>query len=89
MSVLPDAGRLHLPNGLRRCRQLKKGMIYNLWLAISARIDALWCWLKGHDVSWCVGADECCTGGDIICHICNLIHWCRWYDPWRSREEEL
>lgn len=60
--------------------------------ALHARLHAVVCWLKGHDVKWRTGseslveddvrfADTC--PGDIVCETCNLVIWCRWYDPWR------
>jgi hypothetical protein len=60
--------------------------------AISVRLDAVWHWLRGHDVRWRVNADEVCPG-DIVCEKCpdcedpestGMVLWCRTYDPWRK-----
>ena len=44
--------------------------------SILARIDALLHVLQGHKVSWKVNCDDNCKG-DIVCHTCNMIIWCR------------
>lgn len=55
------------------------------WLALTARLDAVVCWLRGHDVRWRVNADYMCPG-DIVCETCAESIWCRALDPWRKWE---
>jgi hypothetical protein len=53
-----------------------------MFLAIRARINALRCILKGHDVKWRIYVDEVCYG-DIVCKTCSngcLFHWCRGHE---------
>ena len=46
-----------------------------------ARVDALWCVVRGHDVEWRTAPDaEAGCTGDILCETCGVLHWCRWYD---------
>jgi hypothetical protein len=56
-------------------------MTANIRTALMARMGALWCVLRRHDVDWRANANdfpEC--AGDIVCNTCNKIHWCRWYE---------
>lgn len=56
------------------------------WL--TARLRGLLCLMLAHDVEWASNKDEVCAG-DIVCHTCNLIIWCRWYDPkWLGGRKE-
>jgi hypothetical protein len=48
-------------------------------LGLKARLHGLWCLLAGHDVHWRARADDVCPG-DIICHTCRCLHWCRRHD---------
>ena len=58
---------------------------YWLW----ARIHGLWCLVRMHDIEWRANTDyEPDCPGDIVCHTCNLVLWCRWYDPWRKHPSE-
>ena len=57
-------------------------MLIDLLLAIGARLDALVCKLRGHNVDWHAGPDDLCPTGDIVCHYCDVVYWCRALDPW-------
>ncbi len=66
------------------------------WWAMTARLDAVVCWARGHDVRWRVDPgdhwpnvlfdvrDMC--PGDIVCETCSESIWCRALDPWRRWE---
>lgn len=45
-----------------------------------ARFDGLMHKLKGHKVEWAMSPMVTCKG-DIVCHTCNVVLWCRWLDP--------
>jgi hypothetical protein len=59
------------------------------WYGFCARLDALWCLLRRHQVTWRTERDiEADCPGDILCHTCGedgVLHWCRWYDKTRKR----
>jgi len=42
-----------------------------------ALLGAVKCWLRGHDVNWRFEPDPPLCTGDVVCHTCNVIHWCR------------
>ncbi len=48
------------------------------------RFNAVFHWIRGHEVYWYVSEDELCPG-DIVCETCNQIIWCRSHDPWRKK----
>ena len=60
-----------------------------IWYSfILARLGGLWHKMKGHEVVWVENSGTTCRG-DIICNTCNLIIWCRWYDPkWMGGRKE-
>lgn len=40
----------------------------------------------GHAVTWKTRpADLPLCSGDVVCHDCGQVLWCRAYDPWRAR----
>jgi len=40
--------------------------------------------LRGHAVTWnAVASDLSFCGGDVVCHACDRVLWCRADDPWR------
>ena len=45
-----------------------------------ARVIGIGHILRWHQVEWKYSPEDTCYG-DIVCHTCNLIIWCRWYDP--------
>jgi hypothetical protein len=54
------------------------------WWGIQARLDGLLCYLRRHRVEWRANVDDGVCPGDIVCHTCDRIHWCRWYDNRRN-----
>jgi len=51
------------------------------WDGIQARLEALWCVVRRHDVTWRTAPDpDVGCPGDIECKTCQVLHWCRWYD---------
>ena len=48
------------------------------WDGFWARMSALWHRIRHpwHFMVWCTPAEELCRG-DLICHTCNCIFWCR------------
>lgn len=54
------------------------------WDGFRARLDAIWCKVRFHDLTWRTERDiEADCPGDILCGTCNVLHWCRWYDKER------
>jgi hypothetical protein len=59
------------------------------WWALRGRLDGLWCLLRRHDVDWRASSNDIpgCSG-DIVCHTCERVHWCRWYDRPNRRQTD-
>lgn len=52
------------------------------------RLDGIWHILRGHRLEWKSNRDRICAG-DIVCHTCSLLIWCRWNDPrWLGGHKE-
>jgi len=61
-----------------------------MWLAaLGGRFAYLLHRASGHAVTWnrpATDASHC--GGDIVCHECGQVLWCRAHDPWRATKVE-
>jgi hypothetical protein len=67
---------------------------WHYWYGCGARIDAIWHWLRGHEVVWYSDPETIDDGdpflrgeckGDIVCNACpdtdnkcEMTLWCRW-----------
>lgn len=47
---------------------------------LMARLQGVMHILRGHDVEWNADPETEWCAGDIICHTCDLLIWCRWHD---------
>jgi len=68
-----------------------KGSVTNAWWqACAGRLLFLTHVVSGHDVSWRVPVEhpQQCPG-DIVCHDCGVVLWCRVRDPWRSPPDRV
>ena len=61
-----------------------------MWLAaLAGRLAYFAHRASGHAVTWNrPPADASCCGGDIVCHECGQVLWCRAHDPWRAARVE-
>jgi len=61
-----------------------------MWLAaLAGRLAFVTHRASGHAVTWNrAAADGFSCGGDIVCHECGQVLWCRAHDPWRARSIE-
>jgi hypothetical protein len=53
--------------------------------AVIGRLAYFEHWTSGHAVSWNIASrtgSRC--AGDIVCHDCRQVLWCRSHDPWRG-----
>ena len=50
------------------------------WLGFKSRMEGAWHILRGHEVHWHDDVEELCPHGDIVCHTCYLVIWCRGYE---------
>ena len=57
-----------------------------MWLAaLGGRLAYLVHRASGHAVTWNrAPADASLCAGDIVCHECGQVLWCRAHDPWRT-----
>jgi hypothetical protein len=57
-----------------------------MWLAaLGARLAYVLHRASGHGVTWNrPPSDASLCGGDIVCHECGQVLWCRAHDPWRA-----
>lgn len=57
-----------------------------MWLAaLAGRLAFLIHRLGGHAVTWKAWSQNACVcPGDIVCHECGQVLWCRAHDPWRA-----
>ena len=61
-----------------------------MWLAaLAGRLSYLTHLASGHAVTWNrPPADSSRCAGDIVCHECGQVLWCRAHDPWRAASVE-
>ena len=61
-----------------------------MWLAaLSGRLAYLIHRASGHAVTWNrLPDDASLCAGDIVCHECGQVLWCRAHDPWRTTRVE-
>ena len=61
-----------------------------MWLAaLGGRLAYLLHRASGHAVTWNrLPVDESLCAGDIVCHECRQVLWCRAHDPWRRARAE-
>lgn len=60
-----------------------------MWLAaLAGRLAFFTHGASGHSVAWKLasGIPSVCPG-DIVCHECGQVLWCRAHDPWRASME--
>lgn len=60
--------------------------VARLWLAaLAGRLAYLGHLASGHAVTWRRATpDRTICPGDIVCHECGQVLWCRAHDPWRA-----
>ncbi len=61
-----------------------------MWLAaLSGRLAYVAHRAGGHAVTWKTSPpDTCLCAGDVVCHDCGQVLWCRAHDPWRAETLE-
>lgn len=76
---------------MRRADRGRRGCDANaMWLAaLVGRLSYLVHLASGHAVTWnWPPADASFCPGDIACHYCGHVLWCRAHDPWRATSVE-
>ena len=61
-----------------------------MWLAaLAGRLAYFAHRASGHAATWNTPpTDASCCGGDIVCHECGQVLWCRAHDPWGAARVE-
>ena len=60
-----------------------------MWLeALAARLAYFTHRVSGHSVTWNRPPVDGACAGDVVCHDCGQVLWCRAHDPWRARRVE-
>ena len=54
-------------------------------VALMARFSYVVHLARFHEVEWKHDSKDGCPG-DILCHTCQLVLWCRMLDPWNTHE---
>ena len=60
-----------------------------MWLAaLAGRLAYFTHRAGGHAVTWTTSSQDSTCPGDIVCHECGQVLWCRAHDPWRGASVE-
>ena len=55
------------------------------WAAVAGRLAFVTHSVSGHAVTWMMPSETpAVCPGDIVCHECGQVLWCRAHDPWRG-----